>query len=112
MMSKQGIPVIDAHAHYFNANTMQNWLQRGRTMESFSNRTKSRTDMTSIELPDETCDTAQRWVDELNRYGIETMGVMVGTEAYAEFKETMKRFPGRFIGWANINPAEPDAAEK
>jgi len=110
--SKQGIQVIDAHAHYFNVNTMQNWLQRGRTMESFSNRTKSRTDMTSIELPDETWDTAQKWVTELNKYGIETMGVMVGTEAYAEFKETMKRFPGRFIGYANINPAEEDAAQK
>ena len=111
-MSKQGIPVIDAHAHYFNVNTMQNWLKRGRTMESFAQRTSSRTDMTSIELPDENWDTAQKWVDELDRYGIETMGVMVGVEAYDEFKETMKRFPGRFIGYANINPAEPDAADK
>jgi predicted TIM-barrel fold metal-dependent hydrolase len=110
--SKLGIPVIDAHAHYFNVNTMQNWLKRGRTMESFSNRTKSRTDMTSIELPDETWDTAQKWVNELDKYGIQRMGVMVGAEAYDEFKETMKRFPDRFIGWANINPAEPDAAEK
>ena len=111
-MSKLGIPVIDAHAHYFNANTMQNWVKRGRTMESFSNRTKSRTDMTSIELPDENWDTAKKWVDELDKYGIETMGVMVGPEAYDEFKETMRRFPDRFIGYTNINPAEEDAAKK
>jgi len=111
-MSKLGIPVIDAHAHYFNVNTMQNWLKRGRTMESFANRTKSRTDMTSIELPDESWDTAQKWVNELDRYGIKTMGVMVGPEAYDEFKETMKRFPGRFVGYANINPLDADAAEK
>jgi len=111
-MSKLGIPVIDAHAHYFNVNTMQNWLKRGRTMESFANRTKSRTDMTSIELPDENWDTAQKWVNELDRYGIKTMGVMVGPEAYNEFKETMKRFPGRFIGYANINPLDTDASEK
>ncbi len=111
-MSKLGIPVIDAHAHYFNVNTMQNWLKRGRTMESFANRTKSRTDMTSIELPDENWDTAQKWVNELDKYGIETMGVMVGPEAYDEFKETMKRFPGRFIGYANINPLDADAGDK
>ena len=111
-MSKLGIPVIDAHAHYFGVNTMKSWAQRGRTMESFANRTKSRTDMTSIEIPDETWDTAQKWVDELDRYGIETMSVMVGPEAYDEFKETMTRFPGRFVGWANINPAEEDAAKK
>lgn len=111
-MSKLGIPVIDAHAHYFTVNTLKNWLKRGRTMESFSNRTRSRTDMTSIELPDENWDTAQKWVDELDRYGIKAMGVMVGVEAYDEFKETMKRFPGRFMGYANINPAEPNAADK
>jgi len=110
--SKLGLPVIDAHAHYFNVNTMQNWLKRGRTMETFASRTKTRTDMTSIELPDENWDTAQKWVDELDKYGIERMGVMVGPEAYDEFKETMKRFPDRFIGYANIYPAEPDAADK
>ena len=81
-------------------------------MQSFTNRTSTRTDMTSIELPDETWDTAQKWVDELDKYGIDAMGVMVGPEAYNEFKETMKRFPGRFIGYANINPAEEDAANK
>jgi uncharacterized protein len=112
LISKAGIPVIDAHAHYFTANTMKNWLTRGRTVKSFTSRTASRTDMTSIELPDENWDTAQKWVDELDRYGIETMGVMVGVEAYDEFLETMKRFPGRFIGYANINPAQPDAADK
>ena len=112
MISKTGIPVIDAHAHYFTANTMKNWLTRGRTVKSFTSRTASRTDMTSIELPDENWDTAQKWVDELDRYGIETMGVMVGVEAYDEFQETMKRFPGRFIGYANISPSQPDAADK
>ena len=109
LISKVGIPVIDSHAHYFNVNTLKNWLQRGRTMESFTKRTASRTDMKSIELPDENWDTAQKWVDELDRYGIEKMGVMVGVEAYEEFKDTMKRFPNRFIGYANINPAELDA---
>ncbi|MBD3173112.1 amidohydrolase family protein [Candidatus Bathyarchaeota archaeon] len=111
-MSKLGIPVVDAHAHYFNANTMKNWLKRGRTMESFTKRTSTRTDMTSIELPDENWDTAQKWVDELDRYGIKSMGVMVGREAYDEFKETMHRFPDRFIGYANIDPANPDAVQR
>ena len=112
MNSKLGLPVIDAHAHYFGINTMKSWAQRGRTMESFASRTKTRTDMTSIDLPDETWDIGQKWVDELDKYRIETMGVMVGPEAYDEFKETVRRFPGRFIGWANINPAEEDAAKK
>ena len=110
MDSMVGIPVVDAHSHYFSADTLRSWMTRGRTMESFTNRTKSRTDMTSIELPEEGMDTARRWVDELDRHGIEAMGVMVGDEAYDEFLETMDRFPGRFIGYHNIDPKDPDAA--
>lgn len=80
-------------------------------MDSFTSRTATRTDMTSIELPDEDSDMAQRWVNELDQYGIETMGVMVGPEAYDEFTATMDRFPGRFLGYYNINPLDPNAVE-
>ncbi len=110
MVSKVGIPVVDAHSHYFSAGTLRSWMTRGRTVESFTSRTRSRTDMTSIELPEEGADTAGRWVDDLDRHGIEAMGVMVGDEAYDEFLETMDRFPGRFMGYHNIDPKDPDAA--
>ena len=112
MISKVGLPVVDAHSHYFSAETLRAWMSRGRSMESFTNCTATRTDMTSIELPEEGMDTAQRWVDELDMYGIEAMGVMVGPEAYDEFLETMDRFPGRFIGYHNIDPKNPDAVER
>jgi predicted TIM-barrel fold metal-dependent hydrolase len=112
MLSKVGIEVVDAHAHFFTASTLKAWSLRGRTRESFENRTRSRTDMTSIELPDESTDVAQQWVDEMDRYGITAMGFMVGADAYDEFLEAKARFPGRFMGYANINPGDPDAAEK
>lgn len=112
MNSKVGIPVIDAHSHYFTANTLRSWLQRGRTMESFTNRTSSRTDMKSIELPGTDWDTAKKWVDELDKYGIQAMGVMVGDEAYDEFLDTTNKFPGRFLGYRNINPSDADAVQK
>jgi len=111
MISKVGIPVVDAHAHFFTAATLRSWSLRGRTRDGFESRTRSRTDMTSIELPDETWDVAQRWVDELDRYGVQAMGVMVGKEAYDEFLETKERFPGRFLGYANVSPGDPEAAE-
>ncbi len=112
MLSKVGIEVVDAHAHFFTASTLKAWSLRGRTREGFEQRTRSRTDMTSIELPDESTDVAQQWVDEMNRYGITAMGFMVGAEAYDEFLEAKARFPGRFMGYANINPGDPEAAEK
>jgi len=112
MLSKVGIEVVDAHAHFFTASTLKSWSLRGRTREGFEQRTRSRTDMTSIELPDESTDVAQQWVDEMNRYGVTAMGFMVGAEAYDEFLEVKARFPGRFMGYANINPGDPEAAEK
>lgn len=111
MISNVGIEVVDAHAHFFTANTLKSWNLRGRTREGFEKRTRSRTDMTSIELPDETWDIAQRWVDEMNRYGITSIGFMVGREAYDEFLEAKERFPGRFMGYANVNPRDRDAVD-
>jgi predicted TIM-barrel fold metal-dependent hydrolase len=112
MLSKVGIEVVDAHAHFFTASTLKAWSRRGRTREGFEQRTRSRTDMTSIELPDESTDVAQQWVDEMDRYGITAMGFMVGVEAYDDFLEAKARFPGRFMGYANINPGDPVAAAK
>jgi predicted TIM-barrel fold metal-dependent hydrolase len=48
----------------------------------------------------------------MDRYGITAMGFMVGEEAYEEFLDAKARFPGRFMGYANINPGDPEAAEK
>ena len=112
MLSKVGIEVVDAHAHFFTASTLKAWSLRGRTREGFEQRTRSRTDMTSIELPDESTDVAQQWVDEMDKYGITAMGFMVGAEAYDDFLEAKARFPGRLMGYANINPGDPEAAEK
>jgi hypothetical protein len=112
MLSKVGIEVVDAHAHFFTASTLKAWSLRGRTREGFEQRTRSRTDMTSIELPDESTDVAQQWVDEMDKYGITAMGFMVGVEAYDDFLEAKARFPGRFMGYANINPGDPEAAGK
>ena len=111
MQSRLEIEVVDAHAHFFTANTLKAWSLRGRTRDSFEERTRTRTDMTSIDLPDETWDVAQMWVDEMDKYGISAMGFMVGNEAYNEFVEAMKRFPGRFMGYANINPKELNAVK-
>ena len=42
----------------------------------------------------------------MDRNGITAIGFMVGREAYDEFLEAKKRFPGRFMGYANVNPAD------
>ncbi len=68
--------------------------------------------MTNVEIPSQDEDFVQRWINELERYGITRIGMMVGPEAWNEFSEAMKRFPGKFYGYANINPLLPDAEEQ
>lgn len=112
MRSKLGIEVIDAHAHFMTAGSMRAWAQRGRSMTSFQKRTATRTDMKSIEMPDENFDSAQRWADELDRHGVSSVGFMIGPETYDEFMEARRRFPGYFLGYLNVQPTDPDAPKK
>ncbi len=112
MRSKLGIEVIDAHAHFMTAGSMRAWAQRGRSMTSFQKRTATRTDMKSIEMPDENFDSAQRWADELDKYGVSSVGFMIGPETYDEFMEARRRFPGYFLGYLNVQPTDPDAPKK
>ncbi len=112
MRSKLGIEVIDAHAHFMTAGSMRAWAQRGRSMTSFQKRTATRTDMKSIEMPDENFDSAKRWADELDRYGVSSVGFMIGPETYDEFMEARRRFPGYFLGYLNVQPTDPDAPKK
>ena len=112
MKSKLGIEVIDAHAHFMTAGSMKAWSQRGRSMTSFAKRTQTRTDMKSIDFPDEDFDAGQKWADELDRYGVSSVGWMIGPETYDEFIESRRRFPGYFLGYLNVQPNDPDAPQK
>ena len=112
MKSRLGIEVIDAHAHFMTAGSIKAWSQRGRSMSSFTKRTQTRTDMKTIEVPDENFDAAQKWHDELDRYGVSSVGFMIGPETYEEFLDARKRYPGYFLGYLNVQPNDPEAPKK
>lgn len=116
VVSKIGIEVVDSHAHFMTYATVKGFLDRasenGRDgFERMQNRVQSHTDMKDFFIPDENWDPGKMWVDELDKYGISAIGMMIGRESWNEFNETRKRFPGRFLGYANIDPATDDAVE-
>jgi len=106
-----GIAVVDAHAHFMTYNTVKAWLSRGDTLDRLERRARTRTDMEDFELPHEEQGTGQLWADEMDRYGVSAMGFMVGQESWHEFLDARRRFPGRFMGYANVNPADEGAVE-
>lgn len=103
------LDVVDSHSHFLPYATFQSWQV---SSDAVQRRIRTRTDMTNVEIPSQDEDFAQRWINELERYGITRIGMMVGPEAWNEFSEAMKRFPGKFYGYANINPLLPDAEEQ
>jgi predicted TIM-barrel fold metal-dependent hydrolase len=111
VISKVGIEVVDAHAHFFTYETIKRWLDSGVSLTQMQQRVAHNTDMGRLTIPDENWDAGQMWKDELDKYGISAIGMMINSEVWDEFKETRKRFPGRFMGYANIDPASDDAVE-
>jgi predicted TIM-barrel fold metal-dependent hydrolase len=104
-----GLDVIDSHSHYLSAATFKSWQV---STDAIQRRIRTRTDMTSVDVPTSNEDFAQKWVTELDMNGISRIGMMVGPENWQEFSEALKRFPDRFYGYANINPLLPDAEEQ
>lgn len=111
ILSKVGTEVIDSHAHFFTFETVKRWLDSGVSLERMQSRISHLTDMPELTIPDESWDPGQMWADELDKYVITAVGMMIGEEVWDEFNEARKRFPGRFLGYANINPAEENAID-
>jgi predicted TIM-barrel fold metal-dependent hydrolase len=110
--SKIGIDVIDAHAHFITFETVKQWLETDTTAkENIEKRVASLTDMDHFEVPQEAWDTGKMWVDELDKYGISAIGMMIDPESWDEFNEARRRFPGRFLGYANVDPSREEAVE-
>jgi uncharacterized protein len=109
--SSVGTPVVDSHAHFFTYDMLKEWLSDPERVERMQQRVKYQTDMSPLELPDEPWDIGAMWIDELDKYGIEAIGMMISPNTWDEFLETRKRFPGRFMGYANIDPSEENAVE-
>ncbi len=112
MLAKDiGIQVIDAHAHFMTYSTVKEILERSQGLDKIQKRVSNLTDMKDFKLPDEDWDAGRSWVSELDKYGITSIGMMIGEESWDEFNETRKGFPGRFLGYANINPAADNAVD-
>jgi len=109
--SKIGIEVIDAHAHFITYSTVREWFSDPERLKQAQQRVAYRTDMTELKIPDEPWDTGELWIQELDKYGISAIGMMIGPESWDEFVEARKRHPKRFMGYANVNPANDDAVE-
>ena len=111
MESILGIRIVDAHAHFMTYSTIQAMFDQNITLDRLEQRAHKYTDMTQFQLPEKDMDTGKLWAEEMERYGITAIGFMVNKNAIEEFNQTRDRYPGKFMGYINIDPTDPDAAK-
>lgn len=112
MLSKLGIEVIDAHVHFITYDTTKAWLSNENNLKRMRQRVRFQTDMgQEFKLPEKAWDTGKLWIDEMDKYGITAIGMMIGEAAWSEFLKARDRYPGRFLAYAMIDPTKDNAVD-
>ena len=105
------LEVVDSHAHFLPYSTFQTMIAEQGTA-TMRKRLRSRSGLREVEVPGPEEDLAARWVAELDRYGVTRIGMMVSPDAWEEFAQAMHRFPGRFYGYALLDPTKRGMEEQ
>jgi len=111
-------PIIDFHAHFHVSGTFPGGEMHPRLAEynrQRSARMRSEWDLPEPEPPahtDEEIDAlADRWRDELDRYGVSKILFVTGRDNDT-LARIVARHPDRFIGFAHHNPCADGALEE
>jgi predicted TIM-barrel fold metal-dependent hydrolase len=126
----QDLHVIDFHAHFpiptnmshghgpekrevgpiENPAALARRVQREQALERTRHQWRMAFDFPEPEAEQPSADVqAERWVAELDRYGIERIGFVTGQDN-DELARFVKVYPDRFIGFAHHDITRPDAA--
>lgn len=107
------VPVRDAHAHLFSRNFFRILASQKAGLPE-ENPDHAIVEQLGWDLPPEdTAQLAARWVEELDRYGVEQIALMAslpGDEQSAA--DAARAFPDRIHGYFMLNPWAPDALDR
>ena len=107
------VRVHDAHAHLFSRNFFRILGSQVKDLEA-EQPDKAIVERLGWELPsDDTAQLAARWVEELDRHGVERICLMAslpGDETSAA--DAARAFPDRIDGYFMLNPLAADATDR
>lgn len=112
-MEPQNLKVTDAHCHFFSHTFFRTLLsQRLKAAPPTDQEVTAAVESLGLEAPpQDPVRLAARWVSELDRCGVCQAVLIASTpNDWPAVAEAIRAYPGRFAGYAMIDPKAPDAA--
>ncbi|MBI3325255.1 MAG: amidohydrolase family protein [Nitrospinae bacterium] len=105
--------VIDAHTHFFSHQFFQTFARLAKDSLPADEPLKAMGQRLGVEIPPaETTILAQRWVDEMDKYGIDRLVMFTSVPGdHPSVAGAAKAFPTRILGYIMLDPTQPHAAE-
>ena len=105
--------VIDAHTHFFSHRFFQTFARLAKDSLPADEPLTAMGQHLGVEIPpEETTILARRWVDEMDKYGIERMVMFTSVPGdHPSIAAAARAFPTRIIGYIMLDPTQSNAAE-
>ena len=104
--------LIDAHTHFFSQQFFQTFARLAQHNLPAEAPLSAVAQRLGVEIPpDDATHLAQRWVDEMDKYGIDRLVMFTSVPGdHPSVATAAKAFPERIIGYMMLDPTQPSAA--
>jgi uncharacterized protein len=105
------IRLIDAHTHFFSHQFFQTFARLAQHNLPAEAPLTAVAQRLGVEIPPENAThLAQRWVDEMDTYGIDRLVMFTSVPGdHTSVATAMKAFPERLLGYTMLDPTQPTA---
>jgi predicted TIM-barrel fold metal-dependent hydrolase len=105
--------LIDAHTHFFSHQFFQTFARQAQHNLPAEAPLTAVAERLGVEIPpDDPTHLAQRWVSEMDKYGIDQLVMFTSVPGdHPSVATAVKAFPERIIGYLMLDPTQPNAPE-
>jgi uncharacterized protein len=105
--------LIDAHTHFFSHQFFQAFARLARQNLPAEAPLAAMAQQLGVEIPPkDATHLAQRWVSEMDRYGIDRLVMFTSVPGdHASVATAVQAFPGRIVGYIMLDPTQSTAVD-
>jgi uncharacterized protein len=105
--------LIDAHAHFFSHQFFQTFARLAQHNLPTETPLTAVAERLGVEIPpDDPTHLAHRWVNEMEKYGIDQLVMFTSVPGdHLSVATAVRTFPERIIGYLMLDPTQPNAPE-